>query len=772
MDEHPLYAWGVGVCVGAWMAPALVGTWGPILVILATLGAVRWRAAVLLGWAIGALAGLTTPEGPDWDGPISVIGTVVGAPSSAAAELDGVSAARSGGPWIAEHGRIVLRFPEGAPVANPGERWMAFGAALPPRADGIPGQPDAATIAARSGVKRVLHASRAQKLGVATATDTPFATLPYGAILRALALGDRAAMPEDQSGLFRRTGTTHVLSISGLHVALVAAATGGVLAALLRAASLVRRTGFSTAPALITGALTGVTYAYLTGASAAAQRSAIMLAASAVAHALGHQVRPLDLLGVAAAAIVLPDPAAVASPGFLLSFGGMIGLFRVTATLTTWLPPDLPRPLRWLCDGLLTTLGATIGTFPATAVFLGTLSPTAPIANLLIVPWYSVIVTPAALLGLLPGGIGALSAWLGDRAIALSIFVLGHLDAAPIAMACTTTAGFIAAIPLLHPRRESWVAVTMALILGSRDTPERPARAVFLDIGQGDSAYLELPDGDRWLVDGGPPSTTALRYLRQEGIGHLDVVVASHGHPDHIGGLLPVLEAIDVDELWIPDLEGMTDLVAIAQRRGTTVRVKPLERLHPSLTYSSTNTNNRSLVLRVDLGGVRLLLPGDVEADAEDHLPDDISADILKVPHHGSHTSSTARLLDRVRPSLAVVSCGTQNRFGHPHADVVARYRDYGIPLLRTDALGTVELQVDRGLVRMRHGTAATGWSLWDEVPIARRWWEAPNAISVTVEDESWDAHSESSRPWGSVPLAPFTWPRSMPVRASLSGSP
>lgn len=730
MDEHPLFSWGVGVCGGAWLAPVVAGPAGAVVAILAVILGVRLRAALPLGLAVGLVAGLTVPVGPAFDGEISVVGTVVGAPGSRSCELALSSAARPNGPWTPQSGRILLDLPEGTAAPNPGDALVAHGRAGPIRSSGIPGQPDAAAVARRSGIERRLQASAVERVGAPVRRDTRFDALPYGSVLAALALGDRAALPPAINGLFQRTGTTHVLSISGLHVALVAAATGGLLASLLRLLAGLRTRGVSVRPAILLGAATGVAYAYLTGASAAAQRSAVMLAATAVAHAWGRAIRPLDLLGVAAAAIVLPDPASVASPGFLLSFGAMLGLVRVTATLSSWIPPDLASPLRWPLDALATTVGATIGTLPATAVFLGTLSPTSPIANLLVVPWYSLVVTPAALLGLAPGVLGSLAMWAGDRAVAVSVSVLGWLDAAPLAVACTTSTGLILALPLLHPRRETALAVLAAFILAARDGPRAGSRAYFLDVGQGDAAYLELPDGQRWLVDGGPPSDAVLRFLRQEGVGHLDVVVASHGHPDHTGGLLPVLENVAVDELWIPDFEGTTDLVLAAARQGTRVRLRPPATLHPAWTFVTDNLNDRSLVLRVDLGGVTLLLPGDAEAAAEDALPDGISADILKVPHHGSHTSSTPRLLDRARPSLAVISCGGGNRFGHPHADVLDRYRRAGIDVERTDLLGTIEIEVAAGAVRVRHGTSASGWSAFTPVDLAPRWWDGDSPPS------------------------------------------
>jgi competence protein ComEC len=250
----------------------------------------------------------------------------------------------------------------------------------------------------------------------------------------------------------------------------------------------------------------------------------------------------------------------------------------------------------------------------------------------------------------------------------------------------------------------------------------------FLDVSQGDSALLEAR-GHAALIDaggsiGGGPDPGALAVvplLRARRISHLDWVVLSHPHPDHYGGLRAVFEAVSVHELWdTGQAEGeaaeeggaVAELIATARAHGTRIRrpsqlcgrehtlgVARVGVLAPCPEFDlGRGPNDNSFVLRVAHGARSFLFTGDIEHEAETDLtrePSALRSDVLKVPHHGSRTSSSQALLRAVSPSLAVVSAGRANRFGHPHPEVAARLAEHVRRVLRTDQVGGVQIVSD-----------------------------------------------------------------------------
>ena len=301
------------------------------------------------------------------------------------------------------------------------------------------------------------------------------------------------------------------------------------------------------------------------------------------------------------------------------------------------------------------------------------------------------------------------------------------------------------------------VPVVAAVLLGLArwgGDPFEPQRLCLtvIDVGQGDSLLVDLPDGGHWLVDGGGGAGAGdtgryrvLPALRRRGIDRLDGVVVTHGHADHVGGLEAVLEELEVGALWIPSATGnpalVGELVRQASRRGVPVRsalagdrpeVAPpaeVELLHPwpGWTAEPDGENDRSLVLRIALGRVSFLLAGDIEGPAErrlllaDRLP---RSTVLKVPHHASRTSSTPDFLDRVDPLVAVAGIGQDNRFGFPHASVARRYLQRGTPLLWTGRHGSLRACTD-------------GWSLQVERAPKEGRWETVRSLDA-AEIDAW----------------------------------
>lgn len=247
---------------------------------------------------------------------------------------------------------------------------------------------------------------------------------------------------------------------------------------------------------------------------------------------------------------------------------------------------------------------------------------------------------------------------------------------------------------------------------------------VFFDVGQGDSALILFPNGKTMLIDGGPTSAGArlVAKLRQRGIQRLDWVVGTHPHSDHIGGLIAVLKAFPVEEIWdsgfVYESPVYRDYLLAARAaknqagkrppfrvalKGTKVQPAPnitVEVLAPSkpyLTGTQSDPNNNSIVLRIDAGGARFLFTGDMEGALRRRLYQqgaNLRAEVLKVAHHGSHDGTDMALLRRVRPRIAVISCALGNPYGHPHKEALQVLQAFGVRVYRTDLHGDITLRL------------------------------------------------------------------------------
>lgn len=237
-----------------------------------------------------------------------------------------------------------------------------------------------------------------------------------------------------------------------------------------------------------------------------------------------------------------------------------------------------------------------------------------------------------------------------------------------------------------------------------------PLAVHFIDVGQGDSVYIKLPDGRDMLIDAGETEDKGVvaSYLADHGAESLDFVVGTHPHEDHIGGLAYVLNRFGADVLYMPDAYSSTksfeELLDAIEKNGTDTRIarKGVEiakgedysvQILSPVSKSYEETNNYSAVVRIEYGDTAFLFMGDAEKYAEQELLDshiDLRADVLKVGHHGSSTSSHEDFVKAVNPSVAVISSGKDNSYGHPHKEVVTLLDKLDITTLRTDVLGTV----------------------------------------------------------------------------------
>ncbi len=557
----------------------------------------------------------------------------------------------------------------------------------------------------------------------------------YAGVITALVIGDQRAISQSDWQVFNRSGITHLMSISGLHITMVA----GMVAALVHA--LWRRSFFTRAAlplrlpaqkaAAAAGMLMALIYVLLAGFGVPAQRTLYMLTVVAMALWLGRLTSVSHVLCIALAAVLLIDPWAVLWPGFWLSFSavalilyvsvGRVGHYRLQAA------PLREKIKQALFAATLTQYAITIGLVPLTLLLFSQVSLIGPIANAVAIPVVSFVITPLALLGsVLPH---PLADWVLIAAHAVLVWLLaalGWLSSLPIAVWRAPAPSFwmvalalIGAAWMLAPRGwpMRWLGAFswLPLVFNAATAPdEKEFWVTVFDVGQGSAVLLETArhrllydTGPRYTPDADGASRVVLPYLHGRGISRLDGLVISHSDMDHAGGAGSLQRDIAVAQVWSslptdsPLLQGVPRHVPCSAGQAWDWDGVKFEMLHPpadSHADPGWKPNARSCTLKVTLGRHALLLPGDIERQQEAALVsqhrDKLRASVLLAPHHGSGTSSTEAFLQAIQPELALFQVGYRNRYGHPKQEVFDRYGAMDIRRLRTDDSGAVSLRM------------------------------------------------------------------------------
>jgi len=547
-------------------------------------------------------------------------------------------------------------------------------------------------------------------------------------LVAAMVWGERSAVSPETRAALVASGTFHLLAISGMNVALL-------FAFLLAAARLVGLRGWIAPLAIL--ALLPI-YAVLAGASPPILRAAFMGGGLILARFLGRATVAPNTLGGSLLAILVLAPEAAGDAGLQLSALATAALLVLAAPLERRL-----RGPRWWRRSLAASLAALAGTAPWLARIAHWISPVALVANLAAVPLSAVVVVMGTVGSLLL----AAGSSLGTPLLAVAERAADAIMA--VAEACARVPGgswptpgpspgviaayyallvMAAAAPVASPlRRTSILLLGLATLCVAVGSPGLPAdgrlRLDMLDVGQGDALLLRLPDGAALLIDGGGLTGSTFDLGRQVvvpalwtlGVRRLDLVIGTHPHHDHLGGLAAVVHHLPVEEAWVAtgprDDADLQALRRACLERGTSLRrvVAGVTRrfgetelmvLHPPADVSRRDPNDESIVLVVAWGRERWLLAGDAGARVEAELGEQVGqAGLLKVGHHGSRTATTAAFLARLRPRLALISVGEGNRWRHPDDAVVARLAARGIRVLRTDRDGMVSVTSD-GRVR------------------------------------------------------------------------
>ena len=541
---------------------------------------------------------------------------------------------------------------------------------------------------------------------------------PYSGVLSALAIGDQSSIPPAQWQIFTRTGVNHLMSISGLHITMLASF-GFALTYWLwrRSTRLTLRLPARKVAALV-ALLVALGYALLSGFAVPAQRTVYMVGAVAATVWLNRNFSLGQVLSIALLGVLIPDPWAVMSPGFWLSFGAVVLILYVTAH-------RIGRTY-WLTEYATVQWAMTIGLIPLLLGLFQQVSLVSPLANALAIPLVSLVVVPLALLGaVLPLDVPL---WLAHIAMDWTMALLEWLSALPQAVwtqhappAWSIVAGMLGVLWILLPRGfpSRWLGLLLLLPM-FLNTPEPPAqgtlRLIVFDVGQG-LAVAAQTQHHALLYDTGPDfsgdsdsgNRILVPTLRALGIGELDGMILTHDDIDHTGGTASVMQAMHIG--WLSSTLPATH--QLLQSANHTRRCQDgeswdwdgvqFEILHPARSSDSatikTHDNDQSCVLRISVGDQHILLAGDIESESEQRLlrqhADKLFTSLLVVPHHGSKSSSSYEFVAAMLPDYAVFTVGYRNRFGHPKEEVLQRYADSGATLLRSDKDGAILVEMN-----------------------------------------------------------------------------
>lgn len=552
--------------------------------------------------------------------------------------------------------------------------------------------------------------------GVARAIARALPASPYVGILQDLAVGVDAQVPRAQWQVFAATGTSHLMAISGFHVA------GVALLAMWLVRSLWRFIGVRSVARAdiesIVGLVCAIAYALLAGFSVPTQRTLVTLTVVLGARVMRRATSIWDLLGLALIAVLLLDPLATLGAGFWLSFGTVAGILYA-------LEGRLGARSEWR-DLLPAQAAATLCLLPLTLTIFGTISLLGPLVNLIAIPFFGLVLVPAILIGVallaLPPPLAEhWFQWI-DHLVALCWPAFAGLAASPLALvhvahrpfwtlALLTLAVLWMTAPWPWVVRALGVALALPALLWRADAvPAGAFEVTVLDVGQG-LAVLVSTRNHALLFDTGPAARSGraaaefsvVPYLAWRGRRDLDAIVLSHSDRDHVGGLETVMAAAAVERLYVGgDLRGSRARSCLAGDRWEWDQVS-FHFLYPPPVGAGAkplSDNNGSCVLEVSASGAAALLTGDIEAAAEKALLDlglVHRMDVVVVPHHGSRSSSSAEFVAALAPRWAVVSAGYDNRWNFPRPEVIARWQAAGAATLSTARSGAVTFRLGLG---------------------------------------------------------------------------
>lgn len=554
-------------------------------------------------------------------------------------------------------------------------------------------------------------------------------------------IGYTDGMPEELEEDFRRAGLAHVMAVSGANIAFL-------LAPLLW---LLKKAGFSPRWSSAIAFPAMVFYVFATGMEASVVRAAIMAGVTLTGMLLWRKSDIYCSLAFSAIIILLGNSFMLFDPGFILSFLATLSLVVFYKPIFERLPKRIPKFIK---DILAGTVAAQIGVIPVIAYYFNTFSVISVFSNLVIAPLtglFTVLSAITAILGNLYLPLGMAAGSLTRITASIILFITRKASSVPWAEISIATPGLILVVlyyalilyfRFCHPRIEREAARPIAAVILATggvlilltSIPDRALMVYFADVGQGDCALIRTPTGRNIIIDGGGSINDqkgsftgehiVVPLLYNLNMTEIDLMIASHGHMDHIGGLKTVLDKVKVKGLIVADAQDieMRELTDKALEMGVPVtRMKegdilfqedklvikalyPLEEEWLMPVAAAANANELSLVVRLDYGDFSALFTGDISSETENRLIADnahIDCDLLKVAHHGSKFSSNDRFLAKASPTLAVISVG-RNRYGHPGPETLERLSSQRAMVLQTVESGGILVEVWENEKRMR----------------------------------------------------------------------
>lgn len=527
--------------------------------------------------------------------------------------------------------------------------------------------------------------------------------------VQALGLGDTRYISDNDWEILRRTGITHLIAISGFHVGIVALFAifcGRVIYRLLPVLGLFAPWPLASAWISICASFA---YTALAGFAIPTLRTTLMIVAFMVAKLLYRNISTIHAVALSLLAILLIDPFSILSPGFWLSFSGVLFLIAFMPVANSEGKLKSFMRAQWLVS--LGLLPLSIGFFQQTTII-------GPFVNMIAIPWISLVVVPLSLLGLLFAGIPTIAILLWQCAYwcmqlfwrVLEMMQNIHWASLLIAqpsiglVALALIGACLCLLPRSFPAKFLGLFLLLPLLFPKLNAiPYQTMRVSVIDVGQGLSVLVRTQN-HQLLFDTGAGNahgfsrgkSTVVPALNALQIKYLDKVIISHGDNDHAGGLLGLKEAIQIGRIEASQMALNIPAIKCQQGQSWHWDGVKFSYLWPT-NHVAEKKNDRSCVLRIDAKGRSVLLTGDISKTSELALVEQygisLQSEIIVVPHHGSKTSSSPEFLQAVKPKIAIVSSGFQNQFKHPNKSVVSRYNDAGTQLVNTVETGWAELQ-------------------------------------------------------------------------------
>ena len=588
---------------------------------------------------------------------------------------------------------------------------------------------------------------------------------PTASEMRALIIGDRGGIDEKMHETFGRTGLSHLLVISGLHLSMVGAAVFGLMRLAMLMFPAIALRGWANKVAATAAALVAIAYAAIAGHHVSTTRALIMVLAYMFAVVIDRAREGVASLALACVIICLALPGSSGDIGFELSFASVLTIILGMQRYAAWLErrradragiatSQVEQAREWALGYVAVSFWAMLGVAPLTALYFNQFSLVGLVANAVVVPIMgfggTVIGLTAAAMSFIwmPPAVALL--WIAGRFIVAGNFLAQWFAEWPMAWVrvfTPTSIEIALAYALLFtwlmlPRRRianaKWTqrlewrhailaGLALAVVIDAKWWFEQryrsgDLRVTFLSVGEGDAAVVRFPGARVMVIDGGSAwrdfdlgERIVARYLWSQKIMHVDWLALSHPDQDHFGGLDFIARNFSPDEFWDVAAENhdasyehllatLYDLKVPIRGVEAASPAKDIEGVHllamnPRAT-ASTSRNNASMVLRLEYYGTSFLFTGDLEAIGESAVLNssaNLQSTILKVPHHGSRTSSSQGFVEAVDPKLAVISLGYRNRFHFPAPEVVGLYRSHGARVMRTDDDGAIEVEVGPG---------------------------------------------------------------------------